>query len=78
LHLPLKLPRSLAIAASLIIVHLVLWAYVISQEIQYDQNDLEGILWWIVAFLILPAIAVIVVAISFVAWLIDRAKNSGG
>ncbi|NJB89310.1 hypothetical protein GGR90_001462 [Sphingopyxis italica] len=47
------------------------------QRILYDQGDLEGLLWWLVAFLVLPTAALLTLAISLVAqWL--KSKNPSG
>ena len=69
--------RALYAAATLIGLHFLAYAYVVDQRILYDQGDLEGLLWWIVAFLVLPAIALLTLATSFVAQRL-KSKNPAG
>ena len=56
--IPLQRPflsrRALVTAALLVTGHFVAWGWVVSQSILYDSGN---ILWWMVAFLILPAAA---------------------
>ncbi|MFC3783438.1 hypothetical protein ACFONB_00290 [Sphingopyxis italica] len=69
--------RAIYAAAILIGLHLLAYAYVVDQRILYDQGDLEGLLWWLVAFLVLPTAALLTLAISLVAqWL--KSKNPSG
>jgi membrane protein CcdC involved in cytochrome C biogenesis len=69
--------RAIYAAAILIGLHILAYAYVVDQRISYDQGDLEGLLWWIVAFLVLPAAALLTLAVSLVAqWL--KSKNPSG
>jgi ABC-type dipeptide/oligopeptide/nickel transport system permease component len=44
-------------AGVLILLHFLAWAYVVANHVLYDQGGWEGLLWWLVAFLILPALA---------------------
>jgi hypothetical protein len=41
---------ALYAAIGLWLLHFGLWAYVDAVEMQYDQGDIWGLLWWIVAF----------------------------
>ena len=46
--------RALVAAVLLITGHFVAWGWVVSQKILYDSGN---ILWWMVAFFVLPAAA---------------------
>lgn len=69
--------RAIYAAAVLIGLHILAYAYVVDQRIQYDQGDLEGLLWWLVAFFVLPAAALLTLAVSLIArwW---HSRNSLG
>ena len=51
------------------LLHFAAWAYVIWQQVQYDQGGFEGLIWWLVAFWILPAIGVLTLAASMGAYM---------
>ncbi len=69
--------RALYAAMALIVLHLLVWGYVVDQRILYDQGGFEGLLWWIVAFLILPATALLTLLISAIAHWLQRTNPSG-
>lgn len=69
--------RALYAALALIVLHLLVWAYVVNQHILYDQRGFEGLLWWIVAFLVLPATALLTLVISAIAHWLQRTNPSG-
>ncbi|HYI39941.1 MAG TPA: hypothetical protein VE053_06450 [Allosphingosinicella sp.] len=51
-------------AAALVVLHLIATVYVQATGMAYDQGDMVGLLWWLVAFWVLPVIALIVLAMS--------------
>ena len=76
-HRQIVSKRAIYAAATLIGLHILAYAYVVDQRIPYDQGDLEGSLWWLVAFFVLPAIALLTLAVSLIAqWL--KSKNPSG
>lgn len=71
-------PKAIKIAAALIALHFLVWWYVWFKDMAYDQGDLEGLLWWLGAFWILPAIAVAILLVNFLArWLTNEPENEG-
>ncbi|WP_144037835.1 hypothetical protein [Sphingopyxis sp. KK2] len=65
------------VAAALVAVHLLTHAYVVDQRILYDQGGFEGLLWWLVAFLVLPVVALLTLISSAIAQWLKR-KNPAG
>jgi hypothetical protein len=49
-------------AVGLVGAHLLAWGWVVWSDIQYDSGN---VLWWLVAFLVLPAVALIALVLSF-------------
>jgi hypothetical protein len=66
--------RAWAGALVLIGLHFLSWWWVASENIQYDSRN---ILWWLVAFLIFPTLAGIVILFSIVRGLIGRRTGFG-
>ena len=56
-------PRVLAAAAILIVLHLLMWWRVVAENIQYDAGDVS---WWLVAFLVLPIAATVLLVGDFI------------
>jgi hypothetical protein len=59
-----------------VVLHLIAMAYVQATDMPYDRGDAVGLLWWLVAFWVLPVLALIVLAGSVGKYLINR--NNGG
>ena len=55
--------RALAIAGLLVICHFMAWTFIASQNVLYDSGN---ILWWLVAFLVLPGAALGCVLLSLI------------
>ena len=49
-------------AVGLVGAHLLAWGWVVWSDIQYDSGN---VLWWLVAFRVLPAAALIALVLSF-------------
>ena len=58
--------RAAIAAAALVVLHLIAAGYVQATDMAYDQGDTVGLLWWLVAFWVLPVIASVVLAVSLV------------
>jgi hypothetical protein len=71
---PLTSKRVWAVALALIGLHFLSRWWVASHNIEYDSGN---ILWWLVAFKIFPAVAVIVMLFSVVRGLIGRRAGFG-
>jgi hypothetical protein len=56
--------RAAIAAATLVVLHLIATGYVLATDMAYDQGDTMGLLWWLVAFWVLPVIASVVVVVS--------------
>ena len=64
-------------AAILIAAHVLIHIYVVEWHILYDQGGFEGLLWWLVAFLVLPVAALLTLVSSAITrWL--KRKNPAG
>ena len=75
--MPLVSKRAAITATALVGVHLIAFAYVNGTGMTYDHGGAVGLLWWIVAFLVLPATALIVFVLSAVFQLFDNRNNGG-
>jgi len=65
--------RKAAITAgALIALHFLAWWYVSFKNMAYDQGDIEGLLWWVVAFWILPVFALLILLINFAVRLLTN------
>ena len=69
--------QAIYAAVALIALHILAYAYVVDQRIPYDQGDLEGLLWWIVTFFVLPAAGLLTLAASSVVQWLKRKNPSG-
>jgi hypothetical protein len=69
--------RAWTIAGSLIVAHFVVWAYVVWRHVLYDEGGFEGLMWWLVAFWVLPAVGLVWLAGSAMASLIGRKSRFG-
>lgn len=68
--------RTAWIAATiLIILHLLCWVWVSSQDIQYDGEG--NVLWWLVALHVFPILAVTTLAISMATGLLGLRPRFG-
>ena len=65
--------RAFVSAVSLVAAHFLAWQWVVLQNIQYDSGN---ILWWVVAFFILPAVALTCVLVSLARGLLGL-RDSG-
>ena len=54
--------RAAGVPLLLIAIHFLIGAYVDWRNIEYDTSGLEGPLWWVVAFWVLPIIALLMLA----------------
>ncbi len=56
--------KAIKVAAALVVLHFLAAWYVWSTNMSYDQGDLLGLLWWLVAFWILPVFAVLIMLLN--------------
>ena len=75
MHRPLVTPRAWRLAAALVCIHFLAWAWVSWRGVQYDGG--ENLLWWLVAFLVFPASAVLAVVFSFIRGQLGWRKQFG-
>jgi hypothetical protein len=68
--------RAAFAAATLVVLHFIAAAYVQATGMLYDQGDLEGLLWWLVVFWVLPVIALITLVLSLAKH--RRNRNGSG
>jgi hypothetical protein len=67
--------RAAFAAGALVILHLIAAGYVQATGMAYDQGDAVGLLWWLVALWVLPAIASAVLAVSLVRHLLNLSNG---
>lgn len=71
--------KVVAAAIGLATSHFVVWWYVWYKSIPYDQGDLEGLLWWLVAFWVLPIFACLIIVANFSCrWLTNHSEDDVG
>ena len=54
--------RAVGVPVRLVAAHIAAATYVEWRHIEYDTNGLEGPLWWLVNFWVLPILAVLLLA----------------
>ena len=64
--------RAVLTAAILVACHVLAFAYVEATNMLYDQGDLLGLLWWLVAFWVFPLLAGLVLIVSVAGHLHDH------
>ncbi len=68
--------KAAIVAGALVILHLIATVYVQATDMAYDRGDMVGLLWWLVAFWVLPVIALIVLAMSLAVHFLEL-NNDG-
>ena len=64
------------IAFALVLLHLSLFAFVVTKPIYYDSGGIMGLLWWLGALWVLPISALVVVlAAALNRWLQQRSNR---
>lgn len=74
---PIVSKRAAWAAVGLLGAHVIAQAYVVSRHVLYDQGGFEGLLWWLVAFFVLPVFAALTLATSVIAQWLQHKKISG-
>jgi hypothetical protein len=63
------------LAIGLWLLHFMIWIYVEVVNMQYDQGDLWGLLWWVAAFWLLPVLSILLIVFN---WLVNWWRHASG